>query len=132
MQHRKWLFSLAAAATLLLLAVVVPCFWSPSTAQAGLPHSSGRYAVLAPITLGNLTIFPVVSGESHETKEFLPLRGARTLDSAQQQVRRGWRLRWRRIHGATQRARAGHGQKRPARGVGPSAEIQERDGRPHQ
>src|SRR5438067_88970 len=73
MQHRKWLFSLAAAATLLLLAVVVPCFWSPSTAQAGLPHSSGRYAVLAPITHGNLTIFPVVSGESHETKEFLTL-----------------------------------------------------------
>src|SRR5438477_2234436 len=73
MQHRKWLFSLAAAATLPLLAVVVPCFWSPSTAQAGLPHSSGRYAVLAPITHGNLTIFPVVSGESHETKEFLTL-----------------------------------------------------------
>ena len=73
MQHRKWLFSLAAAVTLLFLAVVVPCFWSPSTAQAGLPHSSGRYAVLAPITHGNLTIFPVVSGESHETKEFLTL-----------------------------------------------------------
>src|SRR5207237_46193 len=73
MQHRKWLVSLAAAASLLLLAVVVPCFWSPSTAQAGLPHSSGRYAVLAPITHGNLTIFPVVSVESHETKEFLTL-----------------------------------------------------------
>ena len=72
MQHRKWLFSLASAATLLLLAAAIPCFLGPS-AQAGLPHSSGRYAVLAPITHGNLTIFPVVSGESHETKEFLTL-----------------------------------------------------------
>ena len=61
MQHRKWLFSLASTATLLLLAAAIPCFLSPS-AQAGLPHSSGRYAVLAPITHGNLTIFPVVSG----------------------------------------------------------------------
>src|SRR5437763_14495601 len=72
MQHRKWLFSLASAATLLLLAAAIPCFLGPS-AQAGLPHSSGRYTVLAPITHGNLTIFPVVSGESHETKEFLTL-----------------------------------------------------------
>src|SRR5438552_3079122 len=81
MQHRKWLFSLASAATLMLLAVAIPCFWSPNTAQAGLPHSSGRYAVLAPITHGNLTIFPVVSGESHETKEFLTLdEGLRSGD----------------------------------------------------
>src|SRR5438270_7954848 len=81
MPHRKWLFSLAAAATLLLLAIVAPSFWSPSTAQAGLPRSSGRYAALAPITHGNLTIFPVVSGESHETKEFLTLdEGLRSGD----------------------------------------------------
>ena len=73
MKHGKWLFSLASAALLLLLAVVIPCLWSPSAAQAGLPQSSGRYQVLAPITHGNLTIFPVVTGDTHETKEFLTL-----------------------------------------------------------
>src|SRR5438874_166440 len=80
MQHRKWLVSLGSVAILLLLAVVIPCFWSPS-AQAGLPRSSGRYEALAPITHGNLTIFPVVSAETHETKEFLTLdEGLRSGD----------------------------------------------------
>src|SRR5690242_3433287 len=78
MKYGSWLLFLAPATLALLLAGTY--FWQPNTAEAGLAHS-GRYEVLAPITHGNLTIFPVVSGDTHETKEFLTLdEGLRSGD----------------------------------------------------
>ncbi len=54
-------------ATLILSLVCLSCRgWAGE-----LPHS--RYTVLAPITNGNLTIFPVVSSVSHDTSGFLTL-----------------------------------------------------------
>lgn len=46
--------------------------YKPPLANAGLP-ASGHYQVLAPISHGNLTIFPVVSSTTHDTHEFLTL-----------------------------------------------------------
>ena len=49
---------------------------APNTADAGeVPAgvTSGGYRVLAPITHGNLTIFPVVATTTHDTHEFLTL-----------------------------------------------------------
>ena len=53
---------------LVVFAIVYPCL-----APAGqLPAASG-YTVLAPIRHGALTIFPVVAGSSHDTREFITL-----------------------------------------------------------
>jgi len=42
-------------------------------ASAGELPSAPEYKVLAPLRHGNLTVFPVVAGVSHETGEFLTL-----------------------------------------------------------
>jgi hypothetical protein len=41
--------------------------------QGGLPASASDYKILAPISHGNLTIFPVVSTRSHDTSDFITL-----------------------------------------------------------
>ncbi len=55
-----------SAATLLL-------FWNSPQVKAGKLESTSDYRVLAPIRKGNLSIFPVVTSASHDTKEFLTL-----------------------------------------------------------
>lgn len=52
---------------------VVMMFCRPQPAEAGLSGYSSDYQVLAPITEGNLTIFPVVAAASHDTSGFLTL-----------------------------------------------------------
>lgn len=52
---------------------MVMMFWEPPQAEAGLTGYTSGYQVLAPITEGNLTIFPVVAASSHDTSEFLTL-----------------------------------------------------------
>src|SRR3569832_1686760 len=48
-------------------------------AFSGMPNQSTEYSVLSPITSGNLTIFPVVARQVHDTGEFLTLdEGVRT------------------------------------------------------
>jgi len=64
MKKKFWL-PFAFAVALFVLAVVIPCL------RAG--ETSTTYQVLAPIRHGNLTIFPVVSGRSHDTSKFLTL-----------------------------------------------------------
>ena len=49
-----------------LFALVVLAAPSESTVQAGQPPTKSGYQVLAPISHGNLTIFPVVSANLHE------------------------------------------------------------------
>jgi sulfur carrier protein ThiS len=57
-----------AIVAVLVFAIVYPCL-----APAGqVPVSSG-YTVLEPIRHGALTIFPVVAGSSHDTREFITL-----------------------------------------------------------
>jgi hypothetical protein len=43
------------------------------TVEAGEASSTSGYKVLAPIHQGNLTVFPVVSADAHDTREFLTL-----------------------------------------------------------
>ena len=43
------------------------------SASAGGPDEIGVYKVLPPIVRGNLAIFPVIGGESHDTSQFLTL-----------------------------------------------------------
>ena len=66
MKKKIWIL-IACAVALLALAVVIPCL------RAGETSTSSNYQVLGPIRHGNLTIFPVVSGHSHDTAEFLTL-----------------------------------------------------------
>jgi hypothetical protein len=58
--------------TLLAGALVVLKLAMPVPAVAG-DAATGNYKVLAPITHGSLTIFPVVSNTTHDTHEFLTL-----------------------------------------------------------
>lgn len=61
---------------LIAAAVLVPCFL-----QAGEVTPAQAYSLLSPIRSGNLTIFPVVTGRSFETAEFLTLEeGLRSGD----------------------------------------------------
>jgi hypothetical protein len=55
--------------TALALLIVLP--FGPDRGQAG--EVGAGYKVLAPISRGNLTIFPVVADRSHDTKNFLTL-----------------------------------------------------------
>jgi hypothetical protein len=55
--------------TALGILMVVP--WEPGRVEAG--QITSTYKVLAPISHGNLTIFPVVAGRSHDTRGFLTL-----------------------------------------------------------
>jgi hypothetical protein len=60
-----------------MLAVLFAGFTIISAAFAGdsgsLPATSNDYKILAPITHGDLTIFPVVSAKSHDTSDFITL-----------------------------------------------------------
>jgi hypothetical protein len=60
-----------------MLAVLFTGFLVVSAANAGdsgsLPAAAYDYKILAPITHGDLTIFPVVSGKSHDTSDFITL-----------------------------------------------------------
>jgi hypothetical protein len=59
-------------AVVLAIAALAIRILVPSQASAG-EVSSSRYEALAAISRGNLTIFPVVSSASHDTREFLTL-----------------------------------------------------------
>jgi len=68
-----------------MLAVLFTGFLVVSAANAGdagsLPATSNDSKILAPITHGDLTIFPVVSGKSHDTSDFITLdEGIRSGD----------------------------------------------------
>lgn len=56
----------SALAVTTLFALVMLAVLSESTVQAGQPPAKSGYQVLAPISHGNLTIFPVVSANVHE------------------------------------------------------------------
>lgn len=60
-----------------ILAVLLIGFAVISAAFAGdagsVPATSNDYKILAPITHGDLTIFPVVSAKSHDTSDFITL-----------------------------------------------------------
>src|SRR5216683_1941939 len=66
MAKKLWTL-IVVAVVLVALAVVIPRL------RAGETSAATSYQVLAPIRHGNLTIFPVVSGNSHDTREFLTL-----------------------------------------------------------
>jgi hypothetical protein len=68
-----------------LLTVLLSGFIAISAANAGdagsLPATANDYKILAPITHGDLTIFPVVSAKSHDTSDFITLdEGIRSGD----------------------------------------------------
>jgi hypothetical protein len=68
-----------------VLAVLLCGFTVMSVANAGdsgnLPATANDYKILAPITHGDLTIFPVVSAKSHDTSDFITLdEGIRSGD----------------------------------------------------
>ena len=63
----KAILSLGLALFATLLASIM---WTP-TATAGVPASG--YKVLPPLESGNLTVYPVVAGASHDTSGFLTL-----------------------------------------------------------
>jgi hypothetical protein len=68
-----------------ILAVLFTGFIVISAAFAGdsasLPATTNDYKILAPITHGDLTIFPVVSAKSHDTSDFITLdEGIRSGD----------------------------------------------------
>ncbi|HJX85385.1 MAG TPA: DUF6569 family protein [Candidatus Angelobacter sp.] len=66
--------NLMAWGTLMTLAaVLVLTAAKPSNAAGGARPVSGNYRVLAPITHGDLTIFPVVAETIHDTSGFLTL-----------------------------------------------------------
>ncbi len=57
-----------------MLALFAAMSWFPRSAiRAGEIASTNGYTVLDPIRHGNLTVFPVVSAVSHDTREFLTL-----------------------------------------------------------
>jgi hypothetical protein len=55
--------------SMLAASMILP--WSPDRGEAG--ETGPGYKVLAPISQGNLTIFPVVADRSHDTRNFLTL-----------------------------------------------------------
>ena len=64
--------SFLAIGAVLLSGLVVMAVAAPGD-TAGLPGSINDYKVLAPITHGNLTIFPVISTKVHDTSDFITL-----------------------------------------------------------
>ncbi len=65
MVRKGFIFAAAFVGVLALAFAFTP-------ARAGIP-SSGNYKVLAPISHGNLTIFPVVADETYDTSGFITL-----------------------------------------------------------
>ena len=69
--------SLKILAAIMLIAAIACGTWQPS--QAG--KVNDQYKVLAPIAHGRLTIFPVGTGSTHDTSQFLTLdEGVRSGD----------------------------------------------------
>jgi hypothetical protein len=66
MTRKLWIL-LACSLLFVALAVIVPCL------KGGEMAAATRYQVLSPIRHGNLTIFPVVTADSHDTRGFLTL-----------------------------------------------------------
>jgi len=64
--------SFLAICAVLLGGLVLMAVAAPGD-TAGLPASINDYKVLAPISHGNLTIFPVVSAKVHDTSDFITL-----------------------------------------------------------
>jgi len=64
------LFFLAILVLTCGLAAMVP---AKAGDTGGTPPTVNDYKILAPITHGDLTIFPVVSARSHDTSEFITL-----------------------------------------------------------
>ena len=56
-----------------LAGLAATAFFSRFSAQAGQVASPSNYTILEPIRHGNLTIFPVTAGISHDTRQFLTL-----------------------------------------------------------
>ncbi len=54
-----------------ILAILMVSPWEPGRVEAG--EITTTYKVLAPISRGNLTIFPVVAARTHDTHSFLTL-----------------------------------------------------------
>jgi len=72
----RLVIAVTGIALFVLAAVVVPCLL-----QAGEVTPASGYSLLGPIRSGNLTVFPVVSGRSYDTAEFLTLdEGLRSGD----------------------------------------------------
>jgi hypothetical protein len=59
--------AVAGIALVVVAAVVVPCLL-----QAGEVTPASGYSLLSPIRSGNLTVFPVVAGKSHDRQSFSP------------------------------------------------------------
>ncbi len=71
----RFLFALPA------LALAGIALFIPSSAPAGGVTPAAGYKVLEPIRQGNLTVFPVVAAQSHDTQDFLTLdEGLRSGD----------------------------------------------------
>jgi ARG/rhodanese/phosphatase superfamily protein len=66
---RQFVLAISAA---LLCGLAVSATGAPGD-TAGLPVSANDYKILAPISHGDLTIFPVVSGRVHDTSDFITL-----------------------------------------------------------
>ena len=67
--------------TLMTLGAVLLLVLRPAPAAAGTDAISGDFKVLAPISHGSLTIFPVVATKVHDTSGFLTLdEGIRSGD----------------------------------------------------
>src|SRR5579871_512264 len=59
-------------AAILFCGVIIAA--TANTDESGsLPDSASNYKILAPITHGDLTIFPVVSAKAHDTSDFITL-----------------------------------------------------------
>jgi hypothetical protein len=63
--------SFLALGSMAALVAVLAVFMRPTPSEAG--QAGSGYKVLAPITRGNLTIFPVVADRSHDTRNFITL-----------------------------------------------------------
>lgn len=72
-QSQKAGLALAGAAVLMLFALAWNGAGTPDANAGELPASAPRYQVLAPISHGNLTIFPVVAATTYDTRAFLTL-----------------------------------------------------------
>ena len=55
------------------LMIVAPVLLLVAAGTPGTAPGNGEYKVLAPISHGNLTIFPVVAGKTHDTSDFITL-----------------------------------------------------------
>src|SRR5689334_5565485 len=61
------------ASVVMFLAMLVLMASAKPGGAGGLAPTGNDYKILAPITQGDLTIFPVVSARAHDTSDFLTL-----------------------------------------------------------